>query len=80
MHSWQDLAFMIGGLVFAPSLIFTIRSTMKPPIKTSLPTALALTLFCVCYATMGFWLALASTGATTICWYILFVQRWRRND
>ena len=72
---WQDLVFMLGGFIFAPSLLFTIRSKDKPSIKTSLPTALVLTSYLVCYATMHFWLALISTALTAACWYVLFYQK-----
>ena len=71
---WQDLVFMIGGFIFAPALLFMIRSKDKPPVKTSLPTAVMLSAFVVCYATMGFWLAFTSTVLTATCWYILFWQ------
>ena len=64
---WQDLVLMIGGFIFAPSLIFTILGKEKPPVKTSLPTALVLTIYLIVYASMHFWLALISTALTTIC-------------
>jgi len=72
---WQDLIFMIGGFIFAPSLLFIIKAKDKPPIATSLPTAIVLTVYLICYATMNFWLAFISTGLTAICWWVLFVQR-----
>jgi len=76
---WQDLVFMIGGFIFAPSLVFTILGKDKPPIKTSLPTAIVLTVYLVCYISMHFWLALGSTILTAACWYILVYQKGRRN-
>ena len=72
---WQDLAFMIGGFIFAPSLVFMIRARDKPPLATSLPTALVLTGYLVCYATMYFWLEFVSTALTALAWWILFFQR-----
>lgn len=75
MMIWQDLVFMIGGFVFAPSLIFTIKGRDKPPLKTSIPTAIVLTIYLLCYATMHFWLALISTSLTAACWYILAYQK-----
>ena len=77
---WQDLMFMIGGFIFAPSLWFSIRGKEKPPIKTSLPTALVLTVFVACYITMSFWMAMVSTTLTALCWYILFFQVWRKKQ
>lgn len=75
---WQDLVFMIGGFIFAPSLIFMIRAKGKPPVATSLPTAIVLTGFLVNYATMHFWLAFISTGLTALAWWVLFAQRKRQ--
>lgn len=72
---WQDLVFMVGGFIFAPSLYFMIRDKNKPPIKTSLPTAIVLTAFVINYVTMGYWLATTSTVLTAICWYVLFFQK-----
>lgn len=75
---WQDVVFMIGGFVFAPSLLFMIRAKDKPPVATSLPTAIVLTVYLLLYATMGFWLALASTALTAVAWWVLFIQRRRQ--
>lgn len=73
---WQDIVFMVGGFIFAPSLFFSILSRKnKPPVKTSLPTAIVLTTYLACYATMHFWLALGSTALTAAAWYILAWQR-----
>lgn len=78
---WQDLVFMIGGFIFAPSLVFMIRARSKPPVATSLPTAAVLTIYLVCYATMSFWLAFLSTALAALAWWILFMQgRKRKND
>ncbi len=71
---WQDLVFMIGGFIFAPSLIFMMKGKNPPPIKTSLPTAIVLTVFLVAYISMHFWLALTSTSLTALGWWILFIQ------
>lgn len=72
---WQDVAFMIGGFIFAPALFISIRKKVKLPLVTSLPTALVLTMFVVCYVTLGLYLAAISTALTAICWYILFLRR-----
>lgn len=77
---WQDAAFMAGGFIFAPSLVFSaLQREGKPPLKTSLPTAIVLSVYLVCYSTMGFWLAFVSTALTAVMWYILSWQRWRIN-
>ena len=69
---WQDIVLMIGGFIFAPSLVISIINHTIIPIGTSLPTALALTAFVVCYITLKLRLAAFGTILTTICWYILF--------
>jgi len=70
---------MIGGFIFAPSLVFTILGKEKPSIKTSLPTAIVLTVYLACYISMDFWLAFSSTVLTAACWFILAYQRRRQN-
>ena len=77
---WQDLVFMLGGFIFAPSLYFMIRDKAKPPVKTSLPTLLVLVAFVATYITMGFWLATISTSLTALCWSILFIQKRRATE
>ena len=68
---WQDVVFMVGGLIFVPSLIFSIVEKADIPITTSLPTAIVLAVFVVCYATLNLWLAAFATALTAICWVIL---------
>ena len=68
----QDIVFMVGGFIFAPSLVASILNGVKMPIATTLPTALVLTVFLVCYASLRFWLALTSTTLTALAWYWLF--------
>ena len=72
---WQDIVFMIGGLVFAPALLVSIIKTAKYPLATTLPTAISLAAFVVCYITLGLYLAAISTGLTAICWLVLAIRR-----
>ncbi len=71
---WQDVVLMIGGFIFAPSLIVSIVNNVKIPIATSLPTALVLTAFVWCFTTLKFRLAALATSLTAICWYILLIM------
>jgi len=66
---------MIGGFIFAPSLIFSIRHNVKMPAKTSLPTAIVLTTFVGCYILLGLYLAAFATTLTAVCWYVLYFRR-----
>ena len=69
---WQDIVLMMGGFIFAPSLVVSIVQKTDIPIMTSLPTALVLTAFVFCYLTLKLRLAALATSLTALCWYILF--------
>lgn len=69
--SWQDIVLMIGGFIFAPSLVMSIITKSDIPIATSLPTAIVLTAFVICYFTLKLRLAAIASMLTAICWYIL---------
>lgn len=75
IHLICDLVFMVGGFVFAPSLLFSIKRKVKMPATTSLPTAIVLTVFVGCYAALNLYLAAFATSLTAICWYILYFRR-----
>jgi len=66
---------MVGGFIFAPSLLVSIKHNVKMPAKTTLPTALVLTAFVACYALLGLYLAAFATSLTAACWYILYFRR-----
>jgi len=66
---------MVGGFIFAPSLLFSIKKKVKMPATTSLPTAMVLTAFVGCYVALELYLAAFATTLTAICWYILYLKR-----
>jgi len=68
---WQDIVLMLGGFAFAPPLIVSIVQKTDIPLATSLPTALILTIFVVCYISLGLRLAALATTLTALCWYAL---------
>lgn len=72
---WQDVVLMMTSFIFAPSLIVSIVKRVKYPALTSLPTAIALTIMVVVYASLDLWLAASTTVLTASCWYILFFRR-----
>lgn len=72
---WQDTVLMIAGLAFAPALIMSIKDKAKIPLKTSIPTAIAMTAVVVCVITLGLYKAAVMDGITTTCWYILVFRR-----
>lgn len=75
MIVWQDMVLAIGGFVFAFALVPSIGSKDKPALKTSVITSITLLVFCVCYATLGLWLAFTSTVVTAALWIILAIQK-----
>ena len=68
---WQDWVFMIGGFIFAPSLVVSVVNHIEMPLATTLPTAIVLTVFVAAYLTLKLRLAAMSTALTAICWYVL---------
>lgn len=72
---WQDYVLMVGGFIFVPSLVVAIVKGAKIPLLTSIPTALVLTAFVVCYITLGLYLAAASTSLTSLCWCVLALRK-----
>ncbi len=75
IHFIVDLVFMVGGFIFAPSLIFSIKRKIKMPATTTLPTAIVLTAFVGCYILLELYLAAFATALTAICWFILYYRR-----
>lgn len=76
---WQDYVLMAGGFLFAVALYPAVKGKEKPPKSTSLLTGSVLLVFSIVYATLGLWLAFASTIITTTMWYILLGQVSRRH-
>jgi len=71
---WQDITLMVGGFIFAPSLVISILDKATVPIATSLPTAVVLSAFVVVYFNLKLKLAALATSLTAICWYILLAM------
>ncbi|OGL31134.1 hypothetical protein A3F37_02015 [Candidatus Saccharibacteria bacterium RIFCSPHIGHO2_12_FULL_41_12] len=74
--SWQDYVFSLGSLVFTIALLPSVRSSDKPHIKTSIITAVVLTIFAGAYFSMHFYWSATVTFANAIIWYILFLQKY----
>jgi hypothetical protein len=72
---WQDWVFSVGTWVFAIALVPTIRGKEKPPLWTSIPTAIFLTLFAFTYFSLTLWLSAFSSLLTATTWYILAIQK-----
>jgi hypothetical protein len=79
---WQDWVFSVGTWVFAIALVPTIRGKEKPPLWTSFPTAIFLTLFALTYFSLTLWLSAFSSLLTATAWSILAIQKLQqtKND
>ena len=74
---WQDIVLMVGSFIFSIALIPTVRGKDKPALSTSLLTSGVLSVFVICFFTLGLYLAAISGILTTIMWVILALQAMR---
>jgi len=74
--SWQDALIAAGNFLMAMALIPSIRShDEKPPLLTSVSTAMFLTSFGIAFLTLGLWLAMAGVWSGALGWWVLAWQR-----
>ncbi|MFB6076602.1 MAG: hypothetical protein ABEK12_00540 [Candidatus Nanohaloarchaea archaeon] len=77
LAQYADPILMVGGFVFAATLLPTARDPdAAVPSTTSVPTALTLYLFALTYIAISLPLAAAASGLTAIMW--TFVA-WKRR-
>jgi hypothetical protein len=76
---WQDAVFSVGSIVFAIALVPATLHKDKPPLTTSIPTALVLGIFGLTYTTLNLWYSAATTAMTCLLWTILLVQKLRQS-
>jgi len=72
---WQDVVISVGVFVLMVALIPSLRSKNKPAKTTSLLTGVILTVYFVCFATLGLWLAAISELVLAIMWFALSIQQ-----
>ena len=71
-----DAVIAVGGVVTGVAALRMLASGSTHIARTSsVSTAAALTAFCVSYAALGLYLALATTVVTAIAWWGLVVFR-----
>lgn len=80
IHLICDLVFMVGGFILLLSLSVSVKRKVEMPAVTTLPTAIVLTAFAVCFALLELYLAVVSTALTAGCWYILCFRNWLMDD
>ena len=76
---WQDWVMSIGQWLFIIALLPTIFSSNKPPLLTSILTAIVLSSFVVALSSLGLIISAISTGLTCVCWIIIAVQTLMRR-
>lgn len=78
--SWQNLLFTGGTLIFIIALLPSVLGKNdKPAITTSLVTGITLLAYTIAYMSLQFWSAGAMAFALSILWFILLIQKMRKQ-
>lgn len=76
---WQDILIGSAQAMLAIGLVPAVIHHHKPPLATSLTTALGMAAFATAFATLGLWWSTAMSGVQLVLWVILALQK-RRSD
>jgi len=76
---WQDVVLSAGNLFFCFTLIPMLRHPDKPPVLTSMPTALALLAGGFVFATLHLWLTALTQTIQGLQWIALAFKNSRSN-
>jgi hypothetical protein len=71
---WQDYVISAGQVAFVVALVPSIFSGNKPAAATSFMTAIILTSFVFCFASMGLFFSVITSCLAALAWWILFYQ------
>ncbi len=71
---WQDAVLSAGNVFFCLTLIPMLRHPGKPPVLTSLPTALALLAGGFVFATLHLWLTALTQTVQGLQWLALALK------
>ncbi len=74
-HMWQDYTIAVVQVVLTMSLIPMVRQKEKPPLSSSVPTAMGLAVISFAFATLGFWFSMVSAGIPSLLWFVLVFQK-----
>lgn len=77
--SWQDWVLTIGNAILLLAMLPTVWKNAVVPLSTSIPTAISLAAFCVCYLSLGLWSASIASGISAGLWFILVVNHPELN-
>lgn len=76
-----DPLLMVGGFVFAVTLLPTLRNPDSAvPSTTSVPTAAVLSLFAATYLSLSLPMAALSTALSAVLWTVIAVTRRPEAD
>jgi hypothetical protein len=76
---WQDWVIAICQWGFALALLPTVFGDEKPEVLTALVTAVLAAAVAVTFATIPLMWAGMATGSTSVIWFIITAQSWRRR-
>ena len=76
---WQDVVLSAGNLFFCFTLIPMLRHPDKPPVLTSIPTALALLAGGFVFATLHLWLTALTETIQGLQWLALAFKNSRHD-
>jgi hypothetical protein len=77
---WQDIVLTVAQLGFVAALMPTVTARGgKPPLLTSVPTAIGLAAISFTMATLGLWLSAAAAALSCALWLTIAAQRWQRT-
>ncbi|MBP6041494.1 hypothetical protein KA529_00545 [Candidatus Saccharibacteria bacterium] len=76
---WEDLVIGLGNIVLSISLFSAVRDSQKPPLSTSIPTAITIYIFCIAQISLGLYLTTAVTFVVATLWAVLAWQRFRQG-
>ena len=77
---WQDIVITVGVFIMIFAMIPSVKGKNKPAKETSITTAIILTAYFVCFATLGLWLSAISEVILAGLWYVLFFQVLRSKS
>ena len=76
---WQDFVFGLMGVLLLHALHPALKDPQKPPVRTSVQTAIILFVCAMTHTTLGLWGTAAVTAMTSMYWVILAYQRARQK-
>jgi cell division protein FtsW (lipid II flippase) len=77
--NWQDIVLTVANFTFVVALLPALLKDEKPPVSTSVMTAVALVAIAATNASLGLWFAAGVVGITATLWAALAVQQWQRH-